>query len=101
MHLGGFLCRDPFADCKVSESIRGNFCCFFFVNKQYLGGFLCRDPFADCKVGDCPVERVRAVQVHPLVVLWAEIDWIKREFVMNSFIHVTSMREEMCFNLNR
>merc|ERR1712020_747451 len=41
----------------------------FFAN--FLGVFLCGDPFTDCKVSDCPVERVGAVQVHPLVVLWA------------------------------
>merc|ERR1719175_538418 len=42
----------------------------FFAN--ILGVFfLCGDPFTDCKVSDCSVEWVGAVQVHPLVVLWA------------------------------
>ena len=51
-------------------------CCSSFF-PTLLGGFLCRDPLTDCKVGDCPVEWVRAVQVHPLVVLWAEYDKVK------------------------
>merc|ERR1719367_826888 len=42
---------------------------FFF--EKYSGGFLCRDPLTDRKVGDCSMERVGAVQVHPLVCLWA------------------------------
>ena len=32
---------------------------------------LCRDSFAHRKVSDCAMNRICAVQVHPLVVLWA------------------------------
>merc|ERR1712055_1005803 len=43
----------------------------FFFFKKTFGWFLCRDPLTDCKVSDCSMERVGAVQVHPLVCLWA------------------------------
>merc|ERR1719234_2034928 len=49
--------------------IPGTLLFFFFTN--FIRWVLCRDPLTDCKVGDCPVKWVGAVQIHPLVVLWA------------------------------
>ena len=69
--------RDPLTNKKVCQKVSDH---FFAV---FLGVFfLCGDPFTDCKVSDCPVEWVGAVQVHPLVVLWAEKEMNMTDFLM-------------------